>query len=347
MYWLSQFLLNDRYLHRVKEFPPAVETPELSATEWSNVGNVISYEPHKLDVNFCHNTMCGHFGLSHSQAAERGEPYQVRRKGNQLSLICPECDLNRKIYNNEAVDAMFLHVLKNHLTHEHCQNDKCPIYRYNLNEYYGDFYNTVDNVPTDEEELKNYKYQVKCPSCSSRFTVGDPWRIHDKGDRRIQGSKKTGRPYPVSPQVFMKLVCNGIGPSAMIELTECNPGDYYAMLHNLARACNTISGRHLMELQSVRYAKAVNDVPDNNTLRLYSDMMEISILLDDKDKRIKRLQVLITVTDYRDSFFALAVTPMFMPITLPKEKMKSFRAKLRHESLYLESHQPHAYLGVG
>ena len=97
--------------------------------------------------------------------------------------MCPECGLTRKIYNNEAVDAMFLHVLKNHITHEYCQNKKCPNYRYSLYEHYGDFYETVNNVPTDPEELRNYKYLVKCPSCSRRFAAGTPWRIHDKRER--------------------------------------------------------------------------------------------------------------------------------------------------------------------
>ena len=328
-------------MSREKEFPPAAVMPELATSVWGKHGNLYSIDAHKLDVNFCYNTMCGNFGLSHSQAKK---PYGIRRKGNVLMLECPECGLTRKIYNNEAVDAMFLHVLKNHITHEYCQNKKCPNYRYSLYEHYGDFYETVNNVPTDPEELRNYKYLVKCPSCSRRFAAGTPWRIHDKRDRLLRSGKMPGRPFPVAPQVFMKLVCNGIGPSAMIELTECNPGDYYAMLHNLAQACNVISGRYLMDLQSVRYAKRVNSAADDNTVRLYSDIMEISILLDDKDNRILRMPVLITVTDYRGSFFALAATPMFMPMSLSRQKMKEFRTQLRHESLYLESHQPHAHL---
>ena len=142
----------------------------------------------------------------------------------------------------------------------------------------------------------------------------------------------------------MKLACNGIGPSAMIELTECNPGDYYALLHNLAQVCNEISGQYLMDLQSQLYSIYVNSEFNDHPVRLYTDMMEISILTDDRDKRIHRLPCLITVTDFRASFFTLAVTPMFMPVSFPRRQMKEFRTRLRHESLYLESHQPHAHL---
>ena len=344
MYWINHTHYNDRYLLREKTFPPPADTPELGFRDWDSDRIWIGGEAGELDVNFCYNSMCLNFGLSHTLAAARRKPYTVRRKGNQLLLICPECGLTRKIYNNEAVDKMFLHVLKNHLLHEHCGNEECYNYRVNLHEYYGEIYEAVSEVPTHTDQLKNYKYQVICSNCSKRFSAGVPWRIHDKRETESRSGKVRGRPFPISTQVFMKLVCNGIGPSAMIELTECNAGDYYALLHSLARTCNVISGRYLMDLQSVRYAQSVNDSEDDNTMRLYSDMMEISILMGDNDKRIHRLPVLITVTDYRGSFFALAATPMFMPMTLSREKMKSFRTRLRHESLYLEAHQPHAHL---
>ena len=281
MYWIDKSLQNDKHLHREKKFPPPADTPEFGLTEWSTEAIQIGGEAGELDVNFCYNTMCGNFGLSHTLAENRGKPYSIRKKGNQLMLECPECGLTRKIYNNEAVDKMFLHVLKNHLPHEHCPNKRCYNYRVNLHEYYGEFYDAVSKVPTDPDQLKNYKYQVICAHCSDRFSAGVPWRIHDKRDRQSLSGKVQRRPFPVSTQVFMKLVCNGIGPSAMIELTECsNVGDYYAMLHNLARTCNVISGRYLMYLQSVRYKNRVNET--GGTIRLYSDMMEISILLDDR-----------------------------------------------------------------
>lgn len=341
MYWPDLSTDDDVYLLRRKEFPPAVQIPDFESTDWYPQGIQIGGVPGYLDVNFCYNTLCGNFGISQSKLVK---PYIVRRKGNLLHMICPECGLNRKIYNNHAVDDMFLHVLKNHLPHQYCKLDYCHNYRYNLYEYYEEFYEPVVAPPEEPEGFENYKYLVKCTSCDRRFAAGTPWRIHDKRDRLTRSGKVPRRPFPVSTQVFMKLACNGIGPSAMIELTECNPGDYYALLHNLAQVCNEISGRHLMELQSGHYSYLVNSAANDNTIRLYTDMMEISILTDDRDKRIHRLPCLITVTDFRDSFFTLAVTPMFMPVSLPRHEMQEFRTRLRHESLYLESHQPHAHL---
>lgn len=344
MYWPNLTDDDDTWLLREKVFPPAAVVPDFDSTDWYPQGIRIGGVPGSLDVNFCYNTMCSHFGLSHSEANKQGKPYGIRRKGNLLNLICTECGLNRRIYNNHAVDAMFLHVLKNHLPHQYCKLDYCHNYRYNLYEYYEEFYEPVTPPPEQPEGFENYKYLVKCTSCDRRFAAGTPWRIHDKRDRQTRSGKVPRRPFPVSTQVFMKLACNGIGPSAMIELTECNPGDYYALLHNLAQVCNEMSGRHLMELQSGRYSHLVNSAANDNTIRLYTDMMEISILTDDRDSRIHRLPCLITVTDFRASFFTLAVTPMFMPMSLPRDQMKAFRTRLRRESLYLESHRPHAHL---
>ena len=344
MYWPNLTDRDDTWLLREKIFPPPAIIPDFDSTDWYPAGIRIGGIPGSLDVNFCYNTMCGNFGLSHSEAKKQGRPYGIRRKGNLLMLECPECGLTRRIYNNHAVDDMFLHVLKNHLPHQSCKLDYCHNYRYNLYEYYEEFYEPVVAPPEEPEGFENYKYLVKCTSCDRRFAAGTPWRIHDKRDRLTRSGKVPRRPFPVSTQVFMKLACNGIGPSAMIELTECNPGDYYALLHNLAQVCNEISGRYLMELQSGNYSYLVNSSANDNTIRLYTDMMEISILTDDRDSRIHRLPCLITVTDFRASFFTLAVTPMFMPMSLPRDQMKAFRTRLRRESLYVESHRPHAHL---
>ena len=87
-------------------------------------------------------------------------------------LMCPECGLTRKIYNHHAVDDMFLHVLKNHLPHQHCKNEDCECYRYNLYEYYGEYYERANAMPEEEEEFENYKYLVKCKCVSSGLPPG-------------------------------------------------------------------------------------------------------------------------------------------------------------------------------
>ena len=68
MYWPDHTREDDEYLLREKIFPPAVKVPDFKSTDWNPKGIQIGGVPDELDVNFCYNSMCGNFGLSHSQA---------------------------------------------------------------------------------------------------------------------------------------------------------------------------------------------------------------------------------------------------------------------------------------
>ena len=80
MAWVEHSPEDNEYSNRKKVFPRAVVTPEFSTTEWDPAGIQIGGLPGYLDVNFCYNTMCGHFGLSQLLAENIGEPYGIRRK---------------------------------------------------------------------------------------------------------------------------------------------------------------------------------------------------------------------------------------------------------------------------
>ena len=285
------------------------------------MGSRIGGKPGQLDVNFCYNTMCGNFGLTAKQAKARNAPYGVRKKGNALMLQCPECGLNRKLYNNEAIDHMFLYVLENHLLHDYCPDPECENYRVNVYENYpGRYYRGSGDIPTDQENLKKFRYTVLCKKCSTRFAIGPPWRLH-----------KSKHSSPMDIELYMKLVINGVGPSSLIDILDCQPGRYYRMLHNLAQGCNFLSAQHLMELQNKQFAdKTV-------CIRLYSDIMNISVYLEIKKKRTELLPFLVTVTDFGDSFFVLAVTPMFMLGDIDEEFLSI-------ESIEYESDQPHGHM---
>ena len=331
-----------------KRFPDAVRAPEFDPTKWNSDGICVGGEKGWLNVNFCYNTLCGNFGLSW-QEAEAG--YRLRRKGNTLSLICTECGLNRKLYSNKAVDTMFLHVLKNHLLHEYCPDTECENHRINLYEHFPSgkhskvkrrYSLASGRVPKDPEKLVKYDYLVRCKACGKRFAAGTPWRLH--GERRRKSGKLDGPDYqyPMDTHQFMKIVCNGVGPSSAVDILDCHPEHYYALLHNLADACKFESGRRLMELQSTAYVKNQPYQDNNQCMRLYSDMMQIIIYLNSKKSRTVTLQCLVTATDYNDSFFILAFTPMFIPGKFTREEKRTARA----DSLKLEAHRDYAHLNT-
>ena len=103
------------------------------------------------------------------------------------------------------------------------------------------------------------------------------------------------------------------------------------MLHTLARGCNFLSAQQLVALQDKKFANKTG------CIRLYSDIMNISVYLEIKKNRTELLPFLVTVTDYDDSFFVVAVTPMFMLGEIDEEFLSI-------ESIEYESNQPHAHM---
>ena len=304
-----------------RKFPKAAVTPEFARRKWDRSSICIGGTPGQLDVNFCYNTMCGNFGLTARQAKAENAPYGIRKKGNALMLQCPECGLSRKLYNNEAIDHMFLYVLESHLLHEYCPNEECENYRVNVYENYPDrYYRGSGDIPTEPEKLEKFKYTVRCKKCHKRPAIGPAWGLH----------KKT-QPSPKDIELYMKLAVNGVGPSSMIDILDCQPGRYYRVLHSLAQGCNFLSARQLMELQDRKFADKIGCV------RLYSDIMNISVYLEIKKNRTELLPFLVTVTDYGDSFFVLAVTPMFMLGEIDEDYLSI-------ESTEYESNQPHGHM---
>ena len=305
-------------------FPKAVPVPEFKPSghfEGIHIGGTAGM----LDVNFCLNSTCGNFGKSWKQAKRREQPYWVVKKPNNLSLKCRECGQGRKLYSNEAVDAMFRHVLKDHLLHDYCRNKDCENYRVNFYERYGkeDGYMMVSMDP------KNSEYVARCNRCKGRLTVGIPWRRHGKSGQD-------------DLQFFMMLVCNNNNPSNVMEILDYGETKYYSTLSNLSRACNFLSGRHLMALQSKDYIESEHYGENDGCMRLYSDIMEITVVLSGEDNRTTLLHYLVTTTDYQGSYFVLAATPMFILTDITEGELS--QRSLDWEAGVPECEQPHAHL---
>ena len=305
-------------------FPKAVPVPEFNP-HGDFTGIAIGGTAGMLDVNFCLNTTCGNFGKPWQAARRRRKPYWAFKKPNNLSLKCTECGQGRRLYSNQAVDAMYLHVLNQHLPYNHCKNEECGNYRLNFYERYGkeDGYTMVSLDPANSE------YVARCAQCKGRVTVGVPWGRHKASDKD-------------DLQFFMKLVCNNNNPSNVMEILDYGETKYYSMLSNLARACEFQSGRHLMALQGKDFTGSEHYEKNGGCMRLYSDIMDITVVLSGEDNRTTTLHYLVTTTDYQGSYFVLAATPMFMLADINKGKLS--QRELDWEAGLLECEQPHAHL---
>lgn len=306
-------------LELARDMPRPAKAPELLPNARNPEGIRIGGTAGEIDVNFCLNTACGNFGLPWHQARDRGQGYRILRQQNALRIQCTECAIVRKIYNNEAVNKMFLHTLKNALAHEYC-NKECENHRVNFYEHFGTRY----------KRAARRSGEARCLQCGARFHAGQAFRLHGKGHSNT-GNYRYIRDYTL----FMKLVCNNVGPSPAIDILDCHPENYYSVLHNLAATCNAVSAAYLMRLQSKEYAKSEGNI------RLYSDIMEITIHLGGDETQHCHLKYLVTVTDFGNSFFVLAGTPMFFPAKgsrLERQLIDSGEGDL------LECHRDHAHL---
>ena len=329
-----------------KEFPEALRTPEFDPTHWNSDGISIGGKAGWLDVNFCYNTLCSNYGIADHKVSGKNSRYKVRAKGNSLQFTCRECGLERKIYSNEAVEAMFLHVLKNHLLHEYCPNEACDNYRVNIYEHMYD--RKHENHRNGYGVASVVDSCARCKKCGKRFAVGATWRLHEgnrlapapgEDEEDVDTEKKTE--YPSNLQNFMMDVYSTIGPSAMMYKINCHAEHYYSHLHSLADTCKFMSGRRLMELQSSQFAKSDHYRENNGCIRLYSDIMQISIYIGGEAKdRTEQLPCLVTTTDYNESYFVLAFTPMFDSETFTKEEKVENNTQIG----FFECHQSNIHL---
>ena len=324
-----------------EEFPEALRTPEFDPTPWNSDGIRIGGEAGWLDVNFCYNTLCSNYG----KTSGKNTRYKVRKKGYSLEFICKECGLERKIYSNEAVEAMFLYVLKNNLLHDYCPNEACDNYRVNMYEHMYD--RKHENHRNGYGVASVVDSCARCKKCGKRFAVGATWRLHEgkrlapapvEDEEDVETEKKPV--YPADIQRFMMDVYSNTGPSAMMFKINCYAEHYYKHLHSLADTCKFVSGRHLMELQSNQLVESDHYKENNGCIRLYSDIMQISIYVGGEGARTEQLPCLLTTTDYNGSYFALAFTPMFIPGTFADEE----RAENRDQVFFYECHQSKIHL---
>ena len=324
-----------------EEFPEALRTPEFDPTPWNSDGIRIGGEAGWLDVNFCYNTLCSNYG----KTSGKNTRYKVRKKGYSLEFICKECGLERKIYSNEAVEAMFLYVLKNNLLHDYCPNEACDNYRVNMYEHMYD--RKHENHRNGYGVASVVDSCARCKKCGKRFAVGATWRLHEgkrlapapvEDEEDVETEKKPV--YPADIQRFMMDVYSNTGPSAMMFKINCYAEHYYKHLHSLADTCNFVSSRHLMELQSNQFAESNHYKENNGCIQLYSDVMQISIFMGGEAKRTEQLLCLLTTATYNESYFVLAFTPMFVPEKFTKEEKIENNTQLG----FFESHQSNIHL---
>ena len=97
-----------------------------------------------------------------------------------------------------------------------------------------------------------------------------------------------------------------------------------------------------MALQGKDFTGSEHYEKNDGCMRLYSDIMDITVVLSGEDNRTTTLHYLVTTTDYQGSYFVLAATPMFVLADIHEGKLS--QRELDWEAGLLECEQPHAHL---
>ena len=328
----------------IDKLPEPVIVPELA-------GITIGGTPGQLDVNFCTNHVCKHFGLDAASGLEAGVyRFSKLRTDRNWQLICKGCGIPRNMFNNEAADSVFSYVLKRHLPHEHCIREDCSNYRVNAYERFvprkaaaraGKQKNTEHpggGYEIRSSDVEHSIYQVVCKgrrdgkTCGYLFQLGQAFGLHAR--------KKYKSGYLKDYGLFVRTVCNDNGPSSVRDILQCSGNNYYSHLGNLAAVSTGISGYYFMKL--LRSDTALQQAH----MRLFSDLIEVPVHVGGKKMRSATVKYLVTVTDYNGSYCVLAATPLFYPDdnkhTLRKHLIKDCQPELKlaeclrkHAHLYM------------
>ena len=322
--------------------PEPVVVPELTDI---NIGGV----PGELNVNFCTNHLCEHFGLDAASGLKAGVyTFSKLRSDWNWHLNCKACGQTRHMFNNAAADSVFSYVLKRHLPHEHCTQSDCSNYRINVYEHI-----VSRKAAARARKQKNVKrarggyeirgrdvkraiYQVRCKgqrngkTCGHSFQIGKAFGLHT-------GTKYKSR-YLKDYGLFVRTVCNDNGPSSVRDILQCSGNNYYSHLRNLAAVSTGISGYHFSKLLRPEIAL------QQAHMRLFSDIIEVPLHVGGKEMRAATVKYMVTVTDYNESYCVLAATPLFYPDDNNHTLRKYLINHCQPELKLAECFRKHAYL---
>ena len=253
----------------------------------------------------CRNTMCANFGICYD-GREPG-PNSVSNKHFTLSAIdakgrvrakCRECNQSFYVLANRSIRAIARYFLSQSLPFSDCPHSSCSNHGNNIYEHLRK-YGRVDGE--HRVRCKGTRYDVDAAEmqrCKQTFTLGESFAL-----TKTETPQKTLR--DVYTGIF--LVAN---ISRRIDYAGIAAGTYYTHAHKI--------GARIQQYLSWRNAKLLKarTVGQNKTIRVYTDVLVISLSRLGEGSRQKLLHVIASVIALDRSYYVLAVHPCFLPESL-------------------------------
>lgn len=212
-----------------------------------------------VDVNFCRNAQCAHFGVQPDSRDGRGRKLgsadtnfprgDVGGTGDAKYFKCGSCGKKSVIKNNRAIVEEYTRLRRLQRFHgigRSCRNDNCLSYG-----------KTAEKRPdlywkTGRTKAGHQRYA--CKRCRSTFTIGHPARNHRRQSKNGQ---------------ILKLLVHGTSLSKITEIADVAPRDVYRKLDFIYDQIREFTDRREGDLRDVcweRYGRRF--ATDSQTLTL-------------------------------------------------------------------------------
>ena len=256
----------------------------------------------------CRNTMCANFGICYDGRRKPGQR-SVSNQHFTLSAIdakdrvratCRECNQSFYVLANRSIRAIARYFLSQSLPFSDCPHSSCSNHGINIYEQYRAYRQTnKDNA--HRASCKGSRSDVdadKKQRCKKTFSLGESFAL-----TKTETPQKTLR--DVYTGIF--LVAN---ISRRIDYAGIAAGTYYTHAHKI--------GARIQQYLSWRNAKLLKAraVWQNKTIRVYTDVLVISLSRLGEGNRQKLLHVIASVIALDGSYYVLAAHPCFLPESL-------------------------------
>ncbi len=171
-----------------------------------------------VDVNFCRNAQCAHFGVQPDPRDGRGGRLgpananfprgEVGGTGDKKYFKCGSCGQESVIKNNRAIAEEYTRLRRlQRFYGKACSNERCPSR--------GKTLETWPDLYWKSGRTKAGHQRYACRRCRSTFTVGHPARNHRRQSKNGQ---------------ILKLLVHGTSLSKITEIADVAPRDVYRKL---------------------------------------------------------------------------------------------------------------------
>ena len=262
----------------------------------------------------CRNCLCDHFGVPYTgyippegARAAHDPRYRLDLNGR---MRCKYCKQSFELRSNEALRRIARYFLSLSLPFADCPNEQCHNHGHNVFENYvakRSVYRSRSRYSRAGSD-----HRVSCITCRKTFSIGEPLRLSSDPTLRkrltlIIAEALSQQSVTNILEKLWKLDLSLSAKSGPRKVTV-RPDAYYSQLRTI--------GRRLRDYHSWRNARLLDahtDLDRETPVRVYTDVMQVSLKQYGDGPRHQLLNIIVSVLALERTAFILAAHPAFIP----------------------------------